>query len=213
MSCSPLRGGLFLIALGLARFGLLPEARAVCQEGCSGSNTFLGEDALILNTGYNNTASGYQALLGNTTGYDNTATGSDALASNNGNYNTATGYLAMSGVSISVESIGFNNTATGAYALKNIFNGQNNTATGYAAMQGSEANLGSSGNNNTASGALRSLATPLAARTRPWVWKPSLATQQPAITLPLAPMHSPSTLRVALTRPPESMPCGSSSCL
>ena len=153
MSCSPLRGGLFLIALGLACFGLLPEARAVCQEGCSGSNTFLGEDALILNTGYNNTASGYQALLGNTTGYDNTATGSDAVAGNNGNYNTATGYLAMSGVSISVESIGFNNTATGAYALKNIFNGQNNTATGYAAMQGSEANLGSSGNNNTASGA------------------------------------------------------------
>src|SRR5207253_253439 len=113
MSCSPLRGGLFLIALGLACFGLLPEARAVCQEGCSGSNTFLGEDALILNTGYNNTASGYQALLGNTTGYDNTATGADALASNT----TAGNNVAVGSDALTFNTEGSANTATGVDAL------------------------------------------------------------------------------------------------
>ena len=50
-----------LIPFVLTCFALSPHAGAVCQEGCdtSNGNTFLGDDALILNTtGTGNTASG-----------------------------------------------------------------------------------------------------------------------------------------------------------
>src|SRR6516225_307625 len=80
----------------LASFGLSPQAQAVCQEGCSGNNTFLGEDALLNNAGFTNTAVGFDALLSNTTGNGNTAIGSSALVSNtSGNANTATGSNAL----------------------------------------------------------------------------------------------------------------------
>jgi hypothetical protein len=49
-----------------ACFALSPSARAVCQEGCSGNNTFntfLGEDALLNMSGIANTAIGFEALL------------------------------------------------------------------------------------------------------------------------------------------------------
>ena len=40
-----------LIALTLGCFGLSPQARAVCQEGClTNNNTVLGDDALLNNT-------------------------------------------------------------------------------------------------------------------------------------------------------------------
>jgi hypothetical protein len=41
-----------LIALTLGSFGLSPQARAVCQEGCDldNNNTVLGDDALVNNT-------------------------------------------------------------------------------------------------------------------------------------------------------------------
>jgi uncharacterized coiled-coil protein SlyX len=77
MNRPPLRAFLF-IPFVLACFALSPQARAVCQEGCdlSNGNTFLGDDALILNTtGVDNTAIGSQALLSNTIGSQNTATG------------------------------------------------------------------------------------------------------------------------------------------
>ena len=83
-----------LVALAFACFALVPQARAVCQEGClSSNNTALGEDALISNTtGYHNTATGWSALLFNTGGVSNTATGSSALYRNTAGYdNTATG--------------------------------------------------------------------------------------------------------------------------
>ena len=53
-----------LIALTLACFGLSPQARAVCHEGCDlvNGNTFLGDDALLSNTNANNTAIGSNAL-------------------------------------------------------------------------------------------------------------------------------------------------------
>jgi hypothetical protein len=54
-----------LIALTLGCFGLSPQARAVCQQGCNVllGNTFLGDDALFSNTtGFSNTATGGQAL-------------------------------------------------------------------------------------------------------------------------------------------------------
>jgi hypothetical protein len=43
-----------LIALTLGCFGLSPQARAVCQEGCF-QNTVLGDDALLNNLGSANT--------------------------------------------------------------------------------------------------------------------------------------------------------------
>ena len=84
-----------LIALTLGSFGLSPQARAVCQEGClAHQNTVLGDDALINNTtgGNNNTANGAGALLSDTTGSDNTAIGFNALLNlTNGNNNIALG--------------------------------------------------------------------------------------------------------------------------
>ena len=74
----PLRRRLLLISLALAWFALVPQARAVCQEGCdlSNGNTFLGDDALIADTtGSDNTAIGWQALFNNRTGRLNTAVG------------------------------------------------------------------------------------------------------------------------------------------
>src|SRR4030095_15876947 len=87
-----------LIALTLGCFGLSPQARAVCQEGClTNNNTRLGDDALLSNTvGIGNTAIGFNALLSNTEGIANTATGNDALATNTtGIVNTATGSAAL----------------------------------------------------------------------------------------------------------------------
>ena len=58
-----------LIPLALASLALLPQARAVCQEGClTNNNTVLGDDALVKNTGTDNTAIGFNALFSNTTG-------------------------------------------------------------------------------------------------------------------------------------------------
>src|SRR5947207_15821366 len=80
ISRSPLRLGFLLIPLALACFALSPQAGATCQEGClTNQNTVLGDDALISNTGVDNTAIGFQALHSNTTGSYNTATGDDAL--------------------------------------------------------------------------------------------------------------------------------------
>src|SRR6266705_1076283 len=79
MNRSPLRAFL-LIPFVLVCFALSPQARAVCQEGCSADNTFLGEDALLNNVSNQNTAVGVVALLSNTTGSNNTAIGFGALS-------------------------------------------------------------------------------------------------------------------------------------
>jgi hypothetical protein len=69
---SPWRRGFLLIpcALVLASLALSPTARAICKDGCDGSeNTFLGQDALFsLTSGSDNTAIGFNALYYNTTG-------------------------------------------------------------------------------------------------------------------------------------------------
>src|SRR5215472_17255724 len=111
MNCSPLRLGSFLILLALACYALVPQVRAICQEGCSTTegNTFLGDNALINNTdGFGNTAIGNEALLDNTEGWGNTATGRALV------YNTT----------------GFANTANGSGALFSNTTGSYNTATG-----------------------------------------------------------------------------------
>jgi hypothetical protein len=121
---------LALFALGC--FGLSPQARAVCQEGCDTTkvNTFLGEDALLNNTtGFRNTAIGHGALQSNTTGFLNTGVGTFALFSNTtGSSNTAIGDGAL------VNAISGENTAIGTNALFENTTGDQNTAIGFQAL-------------------------------------------------------------------------------
>src|SRR4029077_9347574 len=94
------------------------------------NNTATGFQALRLNTGSGNTAVGSLALSSNTTAGDNTAMGSSALVSNTtGNSNTATGAFALEH-----NTTGNFNTATGLAALEGNTTGTSNTADGIAAL-------------------------------------------------------------------------------
>jgi hypothetical protein len=158
MNRAPFRLALLLIAL--ACFVLSVTAQATCQQGClANENTVLGDDALLNNTGDDNTAIGFNALFSNTTAEGNTAIGWEALASTTtGRFNTATGWAALlrntggSDTAIGAEALldnstGFGNTATGGAAMALNTTGNNNTATGLAALF---SNI--DGNNNTATG-------------------------------------------------------------
>jgi len=138
-----------LIPVALTSLALSPVAQAVCQEGCdTSSNTFLGEDALLNNTGSANTAIGANALLLNTTGFYNTATGNLALGRDTtGSYNTANGAFALF-----ANTTGAANTAAGTEALFVNTTGGGNTATGYSAL------YANGGDANTATGAFALLA-------------------------------------------------------
>src|SRR5438094_2964290 len=111
------RFGLLLITLAFACFALSSQARATCQNGClTNENTVLGDDALLNNTGDDNTAIGSQALFSNATGASNTATGFHALLNNTtGTENTANGSGALD-----YNTTGIFNTANGDGAL--LFN-------------------------------------------------------------------------------------------
>jgi hypothetical protein len=85
------------------------------------SNAFLGFAGNTTMTGTSNTASGYQALLANTTGGYNTANGAGALGLNCG-----TGVCTTA-------SQGSGNTAVGYFALDANTTGYFNTALGYIA--------------------------------------------------------------------------------
>ena len=135
----------FTIVLSvLACFAFSPQARATCQDAClTNDNTVQGDDALISNTGSDNTAIGFNALFSNTDGDNNTAIGSEALSSN---------------------TEGFDNVALGTNALKNNIGGFNNEAIGYQALLSNTTGIGNvavgtnalqfntNGNNNTATG-------------------------------------------------------------
>jgi hypothetical protein len=138
ISRSPLLAFL-LIPLTLVCFGLSPQARATCQDGClTNGNTVLGDDALVNNTGTDNTAVGFNALINNTTGSDNTAIGFQALLANTtGGANTATGIAALYS-----NSTGSANTASGWYALQFNTVGIQNTAYGAAALSHTTAGSG-----------------------------------------------------------------------
>jgi hypothetical protein len=133
-----------LIALTLGCFALSPEARAVCQDAClTNFNTVLGDDALINNTSFSNTAIGFNALYSNTTGSVNTANGKNALYFNTTGFsNTATGVQALY-----LNTTGYYNTATGLAALELNTTGSYNTANGSGALVSN-----TTGANNTASG-------------------------------------------------------------
>ena len=159
-----LRGSVALFAL--ACFAVLPPAQADCREGCdvSGSNTFLGNDALLNNLGGNNTAVGANTLFWNTAGSDNTAVGYNALINNNGiNSNESVNNTAIGVVSLQNNTTGHDNTAAGVDALGLNTTGIYNTAVGaeagFANSTGSQntaigysASVGASGDNNVAVG-------------------------------------------------------------
>ena len=132
MHRSPGRSPLLLIPLLLACFGLLPQARGDCQQGCDivNNNTFLGDDALLNNSGVSNTAIGADALTKNLNASWNTAVGSGALLSNKfGDDNTAVGVTALER-----NTTGNGNTAVGRDALLLNTTASGNTATGSAAL-------------------------------------------------------------------------------
>ena len=133
-----------LALFALHSLAFSPQARAVCQEGCIGGNTVLGDNALLNNTtGFANTAIGQGALFSNTNGSNNTAVGANTLTnSTTANFNTATGDGALQNTTTGTE-----NTATGAFAMLDNTTGDSNTAIGLQALE-----FNKTGNDNTAIG-------------------------------------------------------------
>lgn len=120
-----------LTPLILGCLALALKVHATCQEGClTNDNTVLGDDALLNNTGSDNTAIGFQALITNTDGDNNTAIGSEALSGNTAGFdNVAVGIDALKS-----NTIGFVNTAIGYQALQSNTNGDGNVAIGNSAL-------------------------------------------------------------------------------
>jgi hypothetical protein len=109
------------------------------------SNTRLGNDALKLVTGTNNTAVGVSALQENTSGTGNVAVGNDALEKNKtGNNNIAIGLRALASGVLSSNSV-----AIGANALQFTVGGSN-TAVGFSALKGNTDGSGNIAFGNTA---------------------------------------------------------------
>jgi prepilin-type N-terminal cleavage/methylation domain-containing protein len=121
------------------------------------SNVFLGNNSGVTMDGYlvpqpnniggGNTSAGIGNFLYNlypSVGKSNgsTALGKDALSFNNGNYNTASGYQALyhnfRTAFMSGDNYGYNNTATGAFALWTNTIGYENTGTGIFALYNSQ---------------------------------------------------------------------------
>src|SRR5215472_8225656 len=137
----------FLIAFGLACFGLLPLVRAVSPtpDGCFPNfTTAEGCDALqSLTTGAGNTAIGWRSIFSSSIGSFNTGVGAGALVLNTADSNTAVGTAALL-----LNTTGTENTAIGTAALLNNTTGGNNTANGFQALS-----LNTTGENNAAVGA------------------------------------------------------------
>jgi hypothetical protein len=143
------RRAFLLIALALACFAPVPQARADCPQGCDTTygSTFFGESALYWDLGFNNTAIGMDALANNYEGNNNTATGyfalfGDPINFSNGNNNTATGAFALYS-----NTTGTENTAVGVEALSSNTTASNNVAIGSDALASN-----TEGSDNTATG-------------------------------------------------------------
>ena len=103
----------------------------VGRGGSSASSTAFGVNALINNTGTDNTAIGYEALRSNTTGLQNTAVGVHALHENTiATDNTAIGHFSMS-----ANVDGQFNTAVGLQSLMHDTDGSFNVSIGYQSMR------------------------------------------------------------------------------
>ena len=111
-------------------FGNTASGHKSLKYNTGSGNTANGSNSLEFNTtGAQNTATGYQAGLGNTTGSSNTVYGNSALLSNvTGDYNTVLGYQAGFGVASNSNS---NNIFLGARVADNVSTGSNNIVIGY----------------------------------------------------------------------------------
>ena len=106
----------------------------------------MGSQALAANTGYDNTAIGFQALTGNTDGSSNTAIGSNALLTTTGSLNVAIGWDSLGGNTSGnsntavgygagfTNSTGSANTALGAFSGKGVTTGFNVMCLGYGVL-------------------------------------------------------------------------------
>jgi hypothetical protein len=132
----------FLVVLGLACFGLLPQMQALSPppDGCYPNYTTAeGCNALsLLTTGAGNTGFGWYALFSAGASNFNTAVGGGALALNTADSNTAVGAAALL-----LNTTGNFNTAVGASALFNNVDGGANIALGSSALA---ANINGNGN-------------------------------------------------------------------
>lgn len=112
------------------------------------ANAAFGYQALITNTGFSNTATGYHALYSNTTGgnndafgykalFSNTTTGNNSAFGNNALYNNTGGTYncAFGCYSLFTNTTGSYNVA-GGYSLYNNTSGSRNTALGFRALNG-----------------------------------------------------------------------------
>jgi len=105
-------------------------------DGKTGGNSvFLGSGSGSSNSGFSNTAIGYQALFTNAGGTDNTSVGRGALFSNStANSNTAIGAYALT-----TNTTGHENTSVGKQALNVNIGGNYNTAVGSDALKNNTA--------------------------------------------------------------------------
>jgi hypothetical protein len=135
-----------LLILSLVCIGLLPNAQAVNPPpdgGYPGGNTAEGYLALGgLTTGSYNSAVGIYSLLSLTDGSFNTCVGAGTLLLNTADSNTAIGAGALLS-----NTTGSQNTTTGAFALFSNTTGAVNTGVGYQALFSN-----TTGDDNTATG-------------------------------------------------------------
>ncbi len=144
-------------ALAVFSLGLAP---AHAQAG-GVEDTATGTYTLPYNSGNDDTAIGFAALLNNTSANYNTALGARALISTTtGSENTAAG-----GAALYLNTTGFGNSAFGVSSLFNNSAGSRNTAIGHTALVsnttagdntalGYEALLNNTGSDNTATGSV-----------------------------------------------------------
>jgi hypothetical protein len=131
-------------AVNLGAFNLTVNGMTIGRGLNTGpdTNSAFGKSALASNTGFGNTATGFNALSRNTSGAANTATGWEALGLNTtGKQNAAFGWQVL------YKNTGDFNTGAGESALKNNTSGNGNSAFGQDALANN-----STGTNNTAIG-------------------------------------------------------------
>ena len=102
------------LGIGTTTPNNLIQAKGLINFDDTKSNTFLGFNVGVNNTGINNVGVGYKALEGLTTGISNAALGSEALRMNTTGYNNT----AVGGGALLFNLIGLNNTAVGLSALR-----------------------------------------------------------------------------------------------
>jgi len=142
----------FLVALGLTCFGLLPKSQPLVPppDGCYPNfNTAEGCNALSaggMNGNFGNSCFGWYALFSDSTGSFNTGVGAGALVLNNADSNTAVGAAALllntsgsSNTAVGTDALvyndsGYRNNAVGTFALYTNTDGYGNNAVGYEAL-------------------------------------------------------------------------------